>query len=312
MSVAAIAGGVGSRQHGAVSSTQLEELGVSETARRRALEAGEIIRVAPAVYVVAGSPRTWKQRLMVAVLDAGPGACVSHRAAALLLGIARLGASEVVEITTPRTRTHRIEGVIVHRLLDLSDEHVMVVDGIPCTGYLSTLVDIGAVEPLWEVRDMLERCLSRRIITITGAEWAVTKHSRKGRNGVGVLRRVLDDRALFKEMPDSVLEARMARIFLRYGLPVAAFQYVVLDETDGFVARVDFAYPELKRAFEVNGWDKHGTPWATEGDYDRVHRLDRLGWKVTPFTYWHVVKRPAYVAKVIREILGAVDVLVGR
>jgi very-short-patch-repair endonuclease len=312
MSVAAVAGPVASVQHGAIALRQLIEAGLSEKAVRRAVETGEILRVAAAVYVIAGSPNTWKQRRMIAVLDAGPGSCVSHRAAARLLGIARLGALEVVEITTPRTRTHRLDGVVVHRLLDLSDEHVMIVDGIPCTGYLRTLVDLGAVEPLWEVRDMLERCLIRRLVTVAGAEWAVTHHSRRGRNGVGVLRRVLDDRALFTAMPDSVLEARMARIFRQYGLPMAAFQHEIRDSAGSFVARVDFAYPELRRAFEVNGWEAHGTPWAAEADYDRVHCLDALGWTVTSFTYWHVVKRPAYVAKVIRQILGAHTALVGR
>lgn len=310
MSIAAIVDAIASKQHGAIARWQLIRL-VSRRAIDRAVESGELIRAAPAVYVIAGSPRTWKQRLMVAVLDAGPGACVSHRAAAVLLGVARLGAQEVVEITSPRTRTHRLDGVIVHRLLDLSDEHVMVVDGIPCTGYLRTLVDIGAVERWWEVRDMLERCLSGRHISIGGAEWAVTRHSRRGRNGVGVLRRVLDDRALFREMPDSVLEARMARIFQHYGLPPAEFQFVVRGPNNELIARVDFAYVDIRRAFEVNGWEAHGTPTATSADYARIHRLDMVGWKVTSFTYWDVVKRPEYVVKVIREILGAANHLVG-
>ena len=305
MSVLTLVGALASTQHGAVSRQQLLDGGATRNVIAWAVSVGELLLVAPATYVVAGSPRTWKQRLMVAVLDAGPRACVSHRAAAILLGIARVGAPEVVEITSPRTRTHRLDGVIVHRLLDLSSEHVMLIDGIPCTGFPRTLVDLGAVEPLWEVRDMLERCLSKRHLTIGAAEWVVTHHSRRGRNGVGVLRQVLDDRALFKAMPDSVLEARMARIFTRFGLPTASFQHVVLSGSGEFVARVDFAYPEARRAFEVNGWEQHGTPTATEADYDRIHRLDALGWHVTSFTYWHVVKRPAYVAKVIREILGA-------
>ena len=50
-----------------------------------------------------------------------------------------------------------------------------------------------------------------------------------------------------------------------------------------------------------------GTIAATSADYDRIHRLDLLGWRVRSFTYWDVVKRPAYVASVIREILGAAD-----
>jgi len=307
VSVLVLVAALAATQHGAISRPQLLDAGATRRQIDWAVRVGELIAAAPAVYVVAGAPRTWKQRLMVAVLDAGPGACVSHRAAALLLGIAQKGAPEIIEITSPRTRTHRLDGVIVHRLLDMSEEHVMLVDGIPCTGYLRTLVDVGAVEQIWTVSDMLERCLSMRQITIVGAEWAVTRHSRRGRNGVGVLRRVLDDRALFKEMPDSVLEARTARVFKRYGLPPATFQYIVRDVEGAFVARVDFAYPDLKRAFEVNGWDKHGTPYAASDDYDRIHRLDLLGWHVRSFTYWDVVKRPAYVARVITEILGAAD-----
>lgn len=307
MSVVALVAAIAASQHGAVARVQLLDAGATRRQIEWAVSIGELVVAAPAVYVIAGSARTWKQRLMVAVLDAGPGACVSHRAAARLLGVARVNAPEVVEITTPRTRTHRLDGVVVHRLLDLSDEHLMLVDGIPCTGYLRTLVDIGAVERIREVSDTLERCLSMRLITVSGAEWAVTTHSRRGRNGVGVLRRVLDDRALFKEMPDSVLEARMARIFRRYGLPIPAFQHVVRDGSGEFVARVDFAYIERKRAFEVNGWETHGTPKATAADYERIHRLDRIGWRVTSFTYWDVVKRPEYVARVIRDVLGAPD-----
>src|SRR4051794_12796669 len=91
LSVAFIADALGARQHGAVHSKQLLEAGATKDEVRRAAERRELIRVAPEVFVLAGSPRTWRQALMVAVLDAGPGACVSHRAAAILLGIAKLG-----------------------------------------------------------------------------------------------------------------------------------------------------------------------------------------------------------------------------
>lgn len=305
MSIVSLVAAVAARQHGAVHRRQLLAAGASADQIYRALAAGDITRAAPEVFVVAGAPATWRQRLMVAVLDAGPGACVSHRAAAILLGLARKGAPEVVEITSARTRTHRLDGVVVHRLLDLSDGHIIEVDGIPCTGPLRTLVDLGAVENRFEVRDAVERGLSARIVSIKGLEWAVTEHSRKGRNGVGVLRWVLDERALGKEMPDSVLEARMARIYRRFGLPVPAFQHEIRDDGGSFVARVDFAYPDLKIAFEVDGWEAHSTPEQTEADYDRQHRIEALGWTVVRFTYRQVVRRPQHVAEVIATVLGA-------
>lgn len=153
MSVIALIDEIAAGQHGAVHRRQLRAAGATDEAIDCAVESGELVRVRPAVYASAGAPRTWCQQLMAAVLDAGPGACASHRAAAILLGIARRGATQEVEISVPRGRSSRLDGVVVHSPLDLTEDHVMVVDGIPCTGPLRTLADLGAVEPWWQVRD---------------------------------------------------------------------------------------------------------------------------------------------------------------
>ena len=76
MSVLVLVRALAEAQHGAVSRAQLLERGASRHAIAWAVDVGELLVVAPEVYVVAGSPRTWRQALMVAVLDAGPGACV--------------------------------------------------------------------------------------------------------------------------------------------------------------------------------------------------------------------------------------------
>lgn len=297
-------------QHSIVHLRQLDEAGLSRHATAWAVEAGELIREAPEVFRTAGAPRTWRSRLMVAVLDAGPGAAVSHRSAALLEGLGRRDAPEVVEISVPRSASARLAHVHVHRPLDLRPDHVLITDGIPCTGPLRTLVDLGAVENRFEVRDAVERGLSSRLVTLKGLEWTVNEHSRRGRAGVGVLRWVLDERALGQTMPDSVLEARMARIERRYNLPTLSFQHDVFDDEGTFIARVDFAEPRLRHAFEVDGWEHHSTPLQVEADYDREHRLRAAGWSLTRFTYWHVVKRPAYVARVIEDVLGALRTVV--
>ena len=71
MSVLALVGARASMQHGAFSRAQALMEGVTEAALRWAVSIGEVIEAAPAVYVIAGAPRTWRQQLMVAVLDAG-------------------------------------------------------------------------------------------------------------------------------------------------------------------------------------------------------------------------------------------------
>ena len=305
MSVISTMAPLAAAQYGLAHRRQLRALGISDDALKRTVRAGELVRRHPEVFAVAGVPDTWHQQLLAAVFDAGPGAAVSHRAAAILLGLARRGAPRVVEISVSRPRSSRVPGVVVHRSRDLSPEHLLVVEGIPCTGPLRTLVDLGAVERHWYVADAFERALQARQVTVLGAEWMLTNLSRRGRDGCGVFRRVLDTRALAAAAPDpGLLEPRMARLLRDSGLPVPEYQHEV--RQDGrLVARLDFAYPDWLEAFEVDGFETHGTPTAMSLEFEREHRLKAIGWNITRFTWHHVVRRPTYVLRTVTSVLGA-------
>lgn len=306
MSVVGTLGACAASQHGVFHRRQARSAGLTSRQIEWALATGEISRRAPEVYAVAGTPRTWRQALMVAVLDAGPDAAVSHRAAATLLGMARRDSPELVEISVPRPASARLANVVAHRSLDLRPDHLLVVDGMPCTGPLRTLVDLGAVEPWPVVADALERALQSGAVSLRGAEWMLTNLSRRGRSGCGVFRRVLDERVLRSAAPDpGLLEPRMLRLLRQSGLPMPEYQYVVRDADGLFVARVDFAFPARREAIEVDGFEVHGTPAAMAADFERAHRLRRVGWHVTRFSWDQVVRRPQHVIQTIRTILGA-------
>jgi hypothetical protein len=304
MSVLALIRTIAEGQHGAVSRAQLLDRGASRNAIAWAVRAGDLLPAAPEVYVIAGSPRTWRQQLMVAVLDAGPGSCASHRAAAILLGIAKRGMKEVVEITSPRVRSHRIEGVIVHRPLDLRSDQVVVVDGIPCTSPLRTLVDLGVSESWLEVWDATERAIQAGMVTHRGCEWMLARLSKQGRHGCGPFRRALDERAIKMASPHpGLLEPRMAGVARRYGLPAYEYQCDVFGDGSIFI---DFAFRPEKVGVEVDGFETHGTPKAMNADYERDHWLEiEHGWHIIHFTWHMVVKRPKYVADTILKVLGA-------
>ena len=82
------------------------------------------------------------------------------------------------------------------------------------------------------------------------------------------------------------------------------------DRADGatFVAEVDFAYPEIRVAIEVDGWSVHGTPEAMSADFVRQNMLLRLGWTVIRFTWAQVMREPGYVASEITRVLRAKSV----
>lgn len=100
----------------------------------------------------------------------------------------------------------------------------------------------------------------------------------------------------------------MARILKGSGLAAPVYQFRVLDDAGNFVARPDFAYPDIKEAIEVDGFEAHGTPEAMTADFEREHRLRAAGWNVTRFTWHHVVREPTYVLQVIAGVLGAHEV----
>lgn len=228
-------------QHSLLERHELAQLGIGRSAVDHALARENVIRLQRNVYALPGSVDTYHRRLLAAVRSAGPDAVASHRAATRLLGAAHRNAPEIVELTVPRLRNPHPVGAVVHRIADLTPEHCVVIDGIPCTGPLRTIVDLGAVEPKPAVEDVLERALTAGLVTVRGVEWMLTELSQRGRAGCGVIRSILDDRALGSAVADGLIEPRMARIFRRFGLPMPEFQYELRTASGLFVARFDFA-----------------------------------------------------------------------
>jgi G:T-mismatch repair DNA endonuclease (very short patch repair protein) len=79
-------------------------------------------------------------------------------------------------------------------------------------------------------------------------------------------------------LAESPQESRLRLLLHRAGLPAPIAQFRIFDD-DGFVARVDFAYPELRLAIEYDGlW--HAEPGQFAKDRRRLNRLSAAGWRV--------------------------------
>jgi hypothetical protein len=199
----------------------------------------------------------------------------------------------------------RLGGVDVHRCAVLCDENITVIRHVPTTVPALTLLMLGAVAELETVRRAVERAITKRLVTTTALWQALATWGVSGRSGAGTLRAILRERALGDERGESMLEAVAADVFQRYRLPLPKFQFEVFDGHGTLVARIDFAYPELLLAIEVDGWEVHGSPQALTRDFQRQADLEDLGWRVLRFTWFDVVRRPAYVAARIAAALQA-------
>jgi very-short-patch-repair endonuclease len=289
---------IGRAQYGIVHRSQLLEAGLSSAAISRWAHAGRLEPVHSGTYRLAGAPETWEQQALAACLAVG--GTVSHRSAARVWGLLD---TDEIEVTVPRGRWPRARGVVLHRSADMAPHHVTRRHGLRITTPMRTLVDLGAVAP-WAVPDAMERALIDRVCSLAGIERALDDVARKGRAGAGVLRAALDTRALGATRPDGMLEPRLARVLRDHGLPQPEFQYEV--RVGGrLITRVDAAYPPVRVAIEVDGFEVHGTPSALQHDLERQNRLVAAGWIVLRFTWPDVIHRPEWVAARVAEILVA-------
>ena len=285
--------------HGVVDRTWLLTAGIPRGQLQRWLEEERLQKVHRGVYRLAGAPMTWEQQMLAAVLGAGPGSAASHRSAGRLWGICE---THSLDVSVPHGRRRTVRGASLHMSRDLGDATLSLRRGIRVTNPLRTLVDLAAMLPPDKLEDALDLALVARLVTVAGVEQALDDVARRGRPGILTMRTMLDQRALGKDAPDSLLEPRMARLLRKYNFPPAAFQYVIT-RNKRFFARVDFAYPDIKLAIEVDGYPGHGTRRRRQSDYDRDGDLLGIGWRVIRFTWEDVVRRPETVAARLRAVI---------
>src|SRR3954470_17620565 len=134
---------VAKRQYGLVTRAQLRSVGVGETGIRQRLRTGRLHRIHRGVYAVGHSVLPARAHYMAAVLACGPGAALSHVAAAAHLGL-RASAAAVVDVTVPtRSGRRRQRGIRLHRSGRLTADDVTVHERIPTTTVARTLLDLA-------------------------------------------------------------------------------------------------------------------------------------------------------------------------
>ncbi len=128
------------RQHGVFAVRQLD--GVTRRWVENLSRRGVLRRVAPGVYVLAGSPDTWRRRLTIGLLALGEESWVSHDAAARLHKLDRVPV-DAVEFTVPRRARGRRMPFTVHTTADLPKLDRVTVEGFRCLSATRTIIDLA-------------------------------------------------------------------------------------------------------------------------------------------------------------------------
>ena len=303
------------RQHGVVA---FRQSGLSKWAWQRAIAAGTLIRIHPGVARLVGTAATPEQRILAAVLGAGPGALASYRSAAHLHGIPGFddapvdlivvadpdarGDADATTESIPRTKrartTLQLDGVEIHRPRDLARLSPHRIENTRCTNILRTLLDLGAVARR-KVSGAVGHALTNDLANLDALETVLHEHARPGRTGITALRNAIDDWAIDRRPADSVLEPAMQRLVDRFGLPDVVFHPTILGR------EVDFRIVGTPIILECDGWTYHGRIRDQfESDRSNDARMLAAGWLVIRFTYRAVTTHPAVVAHQIEGALA--------
>jgi very-short-patch-repair endonuclease len=293
---------VSSRQHGVFSARQARAAGVAEASLRRLVRRGVVVKVCRGVFAVAGSPRTHRQMAMAAVLAAGPGAVACRRTAAWLLGLPGFG-PRGIEVCRRFGKSERAPIGWVHRSRRLPDDHVTVIDGIPCTTAARTLFDLaGAVRPGRCAR-AVDNALSRSLVSFRGLTDVFITLASRGRRGTRAMRRILAERGPHYVAPASELEALAWDVFTGAGLRLD--KQVDVGDTERWIGRVDFRVRGTRVLIEADGRRYHSSLLDAEADRRRDEALRAAGWIVVRVTWDELTNRPADAVRRVVAALAA-------
>jgi hypothetical protein len=280
--------GLAERQHGVLSSAQLQGCGVSRAAISRWVSAGRLHRIHPRVYAVGHTVLSIQGRLFAALLYAGPSAVLSHTTAAWVWSLIETEPTRI-HLTVPGRR-RSLPGVRIHHSRNLDVAHRR---GLPVTSVPRTLLDLAGAVSFRQLRRVVAEADYRGLLDPVGHR----RLTGRGRRGSRALIRA---RAI--HLPElaqtlSVLEERFLELCESSGLP--------MPEVNARVgrSRVDGLWRDRGVAVELDGASAHGGWAAIKRDRDREMALRAKGFRVVRYTWDQITGRPDQVAADLHRLL---------
>jgi len=259
------------RQHGAISSKQLREAGLSRNAVLERRRAGRLHSLHRGVYAVGHVAPSEDRRWMAAVLALGDGAVLSHRSAAALWELLP-SRDEPVDVSLPSRSGRRLrQGIRVHRPESLEPQEITRRREIPVTGPARTLADLQTTIPAYEMRRAIRQADFLGLPTGPDVESDRTR---------------------------SELERRFRWLCQRHRLPMPAVNLRITGLT------VDFCWVERRLIVETDGYSSHRGRMAFEDDRVRDLKLRGLGYEVLRLSHHQVFDQPDQVVAVLRSRLA--------
>lgn len=266
------------RQHGVFSLKQAVALGYPRSTIARALERRTWEAVVPRVYRAAvARPVDWRQLTMATTLITA-GVAAGRSAGALLELVAPPHLPEAIASRPSRLPLR----AVVRTTNDLPRRDHTMVDGIPSTDPIRTLIDLGGQLPGPLFEDVLDTAIVRRLVRRDRLETRARELWTPRRSGCAVVLELLTQRHPDLARAANVWEARVVRLVRQLGLPEPRINYRV--QVGGRRRYLDLAWPDAKVAVEFDGFVPHSVRRVFDDDRARQNDLVDDDWSVLRVT----------------------------
>ncbi len=268
---------IASNQHGLITLAQLDEH-YSRKQISTMKQNGLLKWVQPSTYCVVGSPQSWTQSVAAALLTM-PEAAATHHTAMRLWNLG----SEIdeVEVILPAGLHPKPVDVFLH----FSDGEISwrITNGLRVTTPERTLISVACSLRDWQLENAFERMLTLQLGTFASMRNEIDLIAARGRNGVGVMRELLDKYDTEDRRCASPFERRLRRALLQLGLPEPDKQLRIptAEQSNRYI---DFGYRQLRLGIEADSRAYHARLTDFEKDWDRNGQLIEAGWTIVHVT----------------------------
>ncbi|MCB0829202.1 MAG: type IV toxin-antitoxin system AbiEi family antitoxin domain-containing protein [Solirubrobacterales bacterium] len=283
------------RQQELITGRQLAALGLRPSTVRSRVAVGRLFRIRRGIFSITAPPFTERQLWLGAVLACGPEATLSHEPSAALQGFLSRSPSGP-EVTVPDGRARSRAGIVVHRSrIDPRDRRR--VHGVPCTSADRTLIDLAPSRDLRELEVLLVAAESLGLLKRSRLAELVSE--RTGRPGIRRLAALLEEQPAIAR---SWAEVHFLPVCFLAGIPHPSLNHPVTVPGRSRPLVVDFAWPEVAMAVELDSQRFHGDWASAVRDRERDQTLALAGWLCHRFVRSAIEADPVATADRLRAL----------
>ncbi len=293
---------VSHRQHGLFTSQQLAAAGYKRAEIERRLREGEWRRWTAGLFSTVSVPASFEQRCLAATL-ATSNSFISHETAGRNLQMRMLDPDrhDLIVLTVPHGVHSPFDWVRLYHSSQIWPETVTLVNDIPTTTIERTLVDLANVTSPGRMGRILDDVLERGTVDLEHLIEVHRRLARRGRNGAGRIRPLLEERGVGVITSSTKLESKFRRFLHRHGFP-GPDEQVGLHRDDLPIGVVDFLWRREAIVIEVDGRLGHLQRSGFEKDRRRDQEAAAVGLLPLRVTWQQLTHEESRLRDTLRDV----------